>query len=301
MIKKELVDFVKEAKKRGFRDEVIATRLIEKGWPHKEVKEVIFTGKTNEDSEEEAIYLEEKSNLPTEVKKKDGLINSMLILLILLLLGGLIIVILKKDISFLGITSMTQLKFVLMGFLILALIILGVLFIKSKMKKSLNKDEESKIEEKVPEANISEDPHNLINEYPQNTKEPSKILYEKKTVEVKNLKRKKMQKDKGKKREPKSMIKPEEKEAKIETKENVKKESVIEVGSRIGTTEVDTLYKKLGDIKKVKLDVLASEFKVPEERILQWCKILEKNDLARIIYPAFGTPTVEIKENNEEK
>lgn len=42
MANKKLVDFIKEARRRGFTDRQIVTPLLEKGWPMKEIKDAFL-------------------------------------------------------------------------------------------------------------------------------------------------------------------------------------------------------------------------------------------------------------------
>jgi hypothetical protein len=67
------------------------------------------------------------------------------------------------------------------------------------------------------------------------------------------------------------------------------------------STDIDVLYTLLKDRKSMKVRSVAHLFKINEEKALEWCKILEGNNLVIINYPAFSGPEVELKEDEDKK
>lgn len=60
-------------------------------------------------------------------------------------------------------------------------------------------------------------------------------------------------------------------------------------------TDLDALYTILTEKKNLKMSTIAKLFNISREKSLEWGKILENNNLARIEYPAFSEPELVIK------
>lgn len=74
------------------------------------------------------------------------------------------------------------------------------------------------------------------------------------------------------------------------------KEDIVEV-SKGNITAIDELYNLIKENKKIELSKVAKRLGFPEDKIISWCEILEKNNLIATEYPAFGSPIIKIKEN----
>ncbi len=70
-------------------------------------------------------------------------------------------------------------------------------------------------------------------------------------------------------------------------------------------TDLDVFYEMLKNKKNMKLSLISESFKINSETALEWGKILENSNLAKIDYPAFSEPVIKIisteKEEKEEK
>lgn len=64
----------------------------------------------------------------------------------------------------------------------------------------------------------------------------------------------------------------------------------------ISNTDLDTLYGLLKEKKKIQVRALAIYFKVDENTIISWAKILEEANLLTIHYPNFGHPILILNE-----
>ena len=83
--------------------------------------------------------------------------------------------------------------------------------------------------------------------------------------------------------------------------------STLEPQKRIGNrarTDIDKLYSLLKRKKSLKLGEIVDTFGINQEQALDWCKILENNELVTINYPTFAEPEIEISNkvvNNEKE
>ncbi len=59
-------------------------------------------------------------------------------------------------------------------------------------------------------------------------------------------------------------------------------------------TNFDKLYTLLQQKEKLKISTIASTYSIPESLALQWASILETQNLAKVVYPAFGGPVLKI-------
>lgn len=64
----------------------------------------------------------------------------------------------------------------------------------------------------------------------------------------------------------------------------------------ISNTDLDILYGLLKEKKKIQVRALAIYFKVDENTIISWAKILEEANLLTIHYPNFGHPILILNE-----
>ncbi|MFH1500834.1 MAG: hypothetical protein ABIE22_02710 [archaeon] len=67
-----------------------------------------------------------------------------------------------------------------------------------------------------------------------------------------------------------------------------------------GGTDIDLLYQLLKDGKKFRASVVMKIFSISRDQALEWMRILEDHDLARINYPAFAEPEIELYIKDEE-
>jgi len=65
-------------------------------------------------------------------------------------------------------------------------------------------------------------------------------------------------------------------------------------GKNGSNTEIDQLYKALQDKRALSVPTIAKAFKVKEETVMDWGKILENGNLAEIHYPWMGDPQIKI-------
>ncbi len=75
--------------------------------------------------------------------------------------------------------------------------------------------------------------------------------------------------------------------------ENIKS---IKLTHEKSKTELDMLYDLLKEKKHLQLATISKLFKVSEETVHEWAKILESGELATIYYPRLGEPELRIKE-----
>lgn len=88
-----------------------------------------------------------------------------------------------------------------------------------------------------------------------------------------------------------------ERKEKVGPKQEEKKERrIVTIKEASVKTPVDDLYDAIVKFGKIRLDVAAKKFRVPESRVEEWGKILEENGLIEIHYPAIGKPTLICKE-----
>jgi hypothetical protein len=66
-------------------------------------------------------------------------------------------------------------------------------------------------------------------------------------------------------------------------------------------TPIDDLYNAIMALGKLRVDLAAKQFNVPENRVEEWAKILEENGLIEIHYPAIGKPSLTTITKKEEK
>jgi len=66
-------------------------------------------------------------------------------------------------------------------------------------------------------------------------------------------------------------------------------------------TDLDSLYFFIKENKRLKLQQVSRALNIPDEKALDLVKILENNNLISIEYPAFASPTILLKEKNEEE
>lgn len=66
-------------------------------------------------------------------------------------------------------------------------------------------------------------------------------------------------------------------------------------------TDLDILYEKLKEKKVLKVADIAKFFKVSEEVVMEWGKILEAGKMASINYPRLSKPEIVIMEKNNEE
>lgn len=62
----------------------------------------------------------------------------------------------------------------------------------------------------------------------------------------------------------------------------------IDKMSRKSQTDLDVLYELLKDRKQMRVSSVSGLFKISNETAMDWCKILESGNLARIEYPGMG-------------
>ncbi len=60
-------------------------------------------------------------------------------------------------------------------------------------------------------------------------------------------------------------------------------------------TDIDLLYEILKHQKELGVGDIASAFSVSKDVAMEWCKILEENDMAEIQYASIGEPTIRLK------
>jgi len=66
--------------------------------------------------------------------------------------------------------------------------------------------------------------------------------------------------------------------------------------SQNSKTDLDTLYNVLKDKKKLRLSTISKLFSVKKGTAIEWCKILEADDLVAIDFPAIGEPIIRLVE-----
>lgn len=66
-------------------------------------------------------------------------------------------------------------------------------------------------------------------------------------------------------------------------------------------TDLDALYEKLKEKKRLKIKDIAKSFNVNEEIVMEWGRILENSNLVSINYPRFGSPELSIEVKNEKQ
>ena len=66
-------------------------------------------------------------------------------------------------------------------------------------------------------------------------------------------------------------------------------------------TDLDILYNLLIEKKSLSVGAISKTFKINKDKALEWGKILENYDLARIEYPTFSEPEIRIYDKNEIK
>jgi|SRR3989344_2371304 len=64
-------------------------------------------------------------------------------------------------------------------------------------------------------------------------------------------------------------------------------------------TDLDILYNLLLEKKKLSLGLISRTFHVKKDTALEWGKILENNNLARIEYPTFNEPEIRLLEKEK--
>ena len=64
-------------------------------------------------------------------------------------------------------------------------------------------------------------------------------------------------------------------------------------------TDLDILYDILKKNKTVRISVVSKTFKIDKDLAIEWAKILESGDLAKIEYPGFSEPRVVFKEKKD--
>lgn len=65
-------------------------------------------------------------------------------------------------------------------------------------------------------------------------------------------------------------------------------------------TEIDALYQWVTQKRAIRIKEIARRFKVPEELVQEWAKILEEHKLISIHYPSFGSPILKLYEEPQE-
>lgn len=65
------------------------------------------------------------------------------------------------------------------------------------------------------------------------------------------------------------------------------------------TTDLDNLYEILKNKKTLSFPMISKAFKVSEDVVFEWGKILEEGNLAKITYPRMSDPQIIITENKE--
>ncbi len=67
------------------------------------------------------------------------------------------------------------------------------------------------------------------------------------------------------------------------------------VAKNINETELDVLYELVKVKKKIKISQVAKDFGIKKDQVEVWVRILERNDLIEIHYPAIGEPEIRCK------
>lgn len=66
-------------------------------------------------------------------------------------------------------------------------------------------------------------------------------------------------------------------------------------------TKLDLLYSEIKDKKETEVPEISKKLETSEEKIIEWGKMLEKEDLVSIEYPTFKHPIIKLKEKKEER
>lgn len=111
-----------------------------------------------------------------------------------------------------------------------------------------------------------------------------------------------MRKKKGKK----SMKKSKKKESMDEEREKEKEKPKLKprlkrkLDNLKGIkTKMDVFYFEIRDKEKISISNLSKEFGISKDKTLDWCKMLEKEEMVKIEYPTFSSPVVKLKEKEE--
>ncbi len=92
----------------------------------------------------------------------------------------------------------------------------------------------------------------------------------------------------------------------LKKEEAVEEKHFIPKNVSIGTyeTQIDAVYKAVKEKGKISIDEIAKQWKVRQELVQEWAKILEEHKLVQIHYPALGSPELrmyEEKKSSEEQ
>ena len=66
-------------------------------------------------------------------------------------------------------------------------------------------------------------------------------------------------------------------------------------------TDLDVLYNILKEKKELRASIIAGVFKIPNDKAVEWGKILEEKSLVEIDYPTFSEPRIIFKDNEKEE
>ena len=65
-------------------------------------------------------------------------------------------------------------------------------------------------------------------------------------------------------------------------------------------TDIDSVLKIVEKRGSIDIDMIKKELMIPEDKIEEWAKILEKHELLELHYPTFGKPKLRKKLDGEE-
>ncbi len=86
---------------------------------------------------------------------------------------------------------------------------------------------------------------------------------------------------------------------KLETKGNIPKKDKEQSPEKEFVTYLDKMYYQISEGKSIKLKNLAYSLKMPLKQTEEYAKLLDKQGLAKLYYPAFGSPVLKSIEQKQ--